>query len=76
MISCVVLWDNNDESFMVHLYFDLFFLYILYRGQYITFLLLISVQEEFWSPGAASGGGQLHQGPGDGKMQGHQGELP
>ena len=64
---------------MVHLYFDLFFLYILYRGQCMIFLLLFSVQEEFWSPGhqagAASGGGQLHQGPGDGKMQEHQGEL-
>jgi len=27
----------------------------------MTFLLLFSVQEECWSPGAASGGGQLHQ---------------
>ena len=76
MISCVVLWVNYDESFMVFLYFHLFFPYILYRGQCMTFLLLFSVQEECWSPGAASGGGQLHQGAGDGQMQEHQEELP
>ena len=72
-LCCTV--GRLNESVMVHLYFLLFFLYILYCGQCMTFLLLFSVQEECWSPRAASGGGQLHQGPGDGKMREHQGEL-
>ena len=61
MTSCVVLWVNFDEFFMIHFYVHLFFLYILYLGQCMTFLLLFSVQKECWNPGAASGGGQLHQ---------------
>ena len=61
MTSCIVLRVNYDESFMIHLYFHLLILYILYHGQCMIFLLLFSVQEECWSPGAASGGGQLHQ---------------
>ena len=39
----------------------LFFLYILNLRACMKLLLLFSAQEECWSPGAASGGGQLHQ---------------
>ena len=45
MTSCVVIWGNYDESFMIHLYFHMLILYILYRGQCMIFLLLFSVQE-------------------------------
>ena len=45
---------------MIHLYVNVFFLYILNLGPVSDILPPFSVQEECWSPGAASGGGQLH----------------
>ena len=54
----VQLWWVFKDSFLCPL---VLFIHLVSRGSVWNCWLLFSSQDECWSPGAASGGGQLHQ---------------